>query len=180
MVITTPGWLEPTQFCDVELRTIKSLPREIRYNMSVAFHSGTSEVEAKIRLLDKERLGSGQKGWAQLKLVKPVVIAKGDRFVIRVPQGTLGGGEIIDIHPKRHRRFQPEVMQNLSVRKAGSPEDIFLVTLETDGPSKFEKLALKCHLNGNESRKLLANLMTEQRVMAAGPTGPTAVAATGK
>jgi selenocysteine-specific elongation factor len=110
MVITTPGWLKPTQLLDVKLRAVPDLPRPIRHNMSLTFHFGASEVAGRVRLLDKEKLGGGESGWAQIRLAYPVAVANGDLFVIRVPQGTIGGGEIVDSHPKRHRRFKSAVI----------------------------------------------------------------------
>ncbi len=172
MVLTTPGWLKPTRFLDVKLRAISSLPRPITHNMSVTFHSGASEVGGKVRLLDKEELKAGESGWAQLSLTRLVTVAKGDLFVIRSPQTTLGGGEIVDIHPKRHRRFQAAVIESLKAREEGSPEKILLASLEASGPSRLEEVALQCLLSEVEVKKALENLVEQKQVMTVGPEGP--------
>ena len=169
MVITTPGWLKPTKFLDVKLRVVPSLSHNVTHNMSVTFHSGTSEIGAKVRLLDREKLGTEEKGWAQLKLSRTVAVTKGDLFIIRSSQGTLGGGEIVDTHPRRHRRFHPAVLQNLETRKEGAPEDILLATLETSGASEFGKVSLKCHFGKVESRKALEKLVERKQVVGIGP-----------
>jgi selenocysteine-specific elongation factor len=101
MVITTPGWLIPAEFLDVKLRAVPNLSRPITHNMEVTFHSGTTEAAAFVRLLDKEVLDAGETGWAQLKLDRPVAVARDDFFIIRSPQGTVGGGEIVDLNPRR-------------------------------------------------------------------------------
>ena len=172
MVLTTPGWLKPTRFLDVKLRAISSLPRPITHNMSVTFHSGASEVGGKVRLLDKEELKAGESGWAQLSLTRLVTVAKGDLFVIRSPQTTLGGGEIVDIHPKRHRRFQAAVIESLKAREEGSPEKILLASLEASGPSRLEEVALQCLLSEVEVKKALEVLVEQKQVMTVGPEGP--------
>jgi len=172
MVVTTPGWLKPAQFIDVKLRVVPHLPHDITHNMSVTFHSGTSEVAAKVRLLDREKLGVEEVGWAQLKLARPVVVTKGDLFIIRSPQGTLGGGEIVDTHPPRHRRFHPAVIQNLEARKEGTPEDILLATLEASGASELDEALLQCHFDKVESKKALETLVKGKQVVVIG-TGDT-------
>src|SRR3972149_4384617 len=40
MVVTTPGWLEPTTAVDVRLGAVRYLGRPIRHNLSVTFHTG--------------------------------------------------------------------------------------------------------------------------------------------
>ena len=168
MVITTPGWLKPAQFLDVKLRVVPNLPHDVTHNMSVTFYSGTSEVGAKVRLLDREKLRVGERGWAQLKLARTVVVTKGDLFIIRSPQGTLGGGEIVDTHPRRHRRFHPAVIQNLEARKEGTPEDILLATLEASGASELEEALLQCHFDKVESKKALESLVKRKQVVVIG------------
>lgn len=168
MVITTPGWLKPTQLLDVKLRAISDLPRHIRHNMSIIFHTGASVVAGRVRLLDKEKLKAGESGWAQVRLASPVAVANGDLFVIRLPQGTIGGGEIIDIHPKRHRRFQAAAINSLKARQEGSPEDRILTILEASGPCEVEKVAVQCHLSEDEVRKGLESLVQQEQVVPVG------------
>ncbi len=171
MVITTPGWLKPTEVIDVRLQTVSDLSHEITYNMEVTFYSGTSEVGAKVRLLDKEKLKANEEGWAQLRLDREVVVAKGDFFIIRYPEGTLGGGEIVDTHPKRHRRFQTSVIESLESRKEGTPQDIVLATLESSSPSEFEKLSRDCHIDQSECVNAVKELIQEKQVIAVGAQG---------
>lgn len=168
MVITTPGWLEPTSAFDGDIRTVPDLPHEVTHNMEVTFHAGTSEVPARVRLLDKEKLKANEQGWVQLRLSREVVVARGDFFIIRYPEGTLGGGEILDTHPRRHRRFQKSVIQNLASRKEGKAEDILLATLDSSGPSEYLKLSRQCHLDGKTCLDALKRLIAEGRVVALG------------
>ncbi|MFH1639878.1 MAG: selenocysteine-specific translation elongation factor [Chloroflexota bacterium] len=171
MVITTAGWLRPSRFLDVRLRAIKGLPREISHNMSVMFYAGTSEVSARIRLLDREKLGAGDVGWAQLKLERPVAVAKDDFFVLRSPQATLGGGQIVDTEPKRHRRFQASLVQNLQARGKGTPEEVLFAILEANGPLEFEKLLQGSQMGEPDMKKALAALMERKQVIAIGSPG---------
>jgi selenocysteine-specific elongation factor len=63
-------------------------------NARVHVHHGTADVPAKVA-----RIGEG---FAQLRLDRPVVAARGDRVVVR-GETTLGGGSILDPAPPRHR-----------------------------------------------------------------------------
>ena len=105
-VLTLPGWLQPTRTADVQLRMVPAAPVPLRHNLGVTFHSGSSETFARVRLLDVAELRPGQDGWAQVHLAEPLPLVKGDYFVLRSSQWTLGGGRIVDPHPARHRRYQ--------------------------------------------------------------------------
>jgi selenocysteine-specific elongation factor len=164
MVITAPGWLKPTRLLDVKLRAVSDLASPITHNMSVTFYAGASEVAGKIRLLDKEKLRAGESGWAQIGLTRVVAVAKGDLFVIRSPQGTLGGGEIVDPHPRRHRRFQPAVIESLKARE-GVVEDAMVATLEAKGTDELRELALQCYLPEAEAKKVVESLVEAGRAV---------------
>jgi len=53
-VITTKGWLEPTSQIDARLGLLKSIPKPLAHNTSVDFYVGTSQCQARVRLLDKK------------------------------------------------------------------------------------------------------------------------------
>ena len=89
-VLTTSGWLRPTTAMDVHLRVIPGAPHALRHNMFLTVHTGSSEVIARLRLLDSDTAEPGATTWAQLKLDSPLAVVKGDYFVIRSNQTTLG------------------------------------------------------------------------------------------
>ena len=144
-VLTTPGWLRPTRAVDVKLRVIRDAVRPLEHGDELTFHTGSAEAVAKLALLDAERLEPGQSGWAQLKLAEPVAVAKGDQFIVRIPSpsNTVGGGSVVDPHPKRHRRFQEQVAQTLSTLEQGSPEEILLQQLPPAAPSDLQTVVRK-------------------------------------
>jgi selenocysteine-specific elongation factor len=90
------------------------------------FHIGTNLALATIFLLDQEELAPGQGGFAQLRLEQPVVAMPKDRFVIRGSSAiqTIGGGVVLDTHPGKHKRFSPSVLEDLTVLRDGSEEEI--------------------------------------------------------
>ncbi|HEX2171721.1 MAG TPA: selenocysteine-specific translation elongation factor [Dehalococcoidia bacterium] len=120
-VLTRPGWLRPSQAADVHLRVINWLDRSVGHNLNVTFHSGANEVPAKLRLLDQDEVLPGDSGWAQVRFAEPIPLVKGDYFIIRSPEQTLAGGQIVEPHAKRHRRFHSGTIDRLVTLEAGTP-----------------------------------------------------------
>jgi selenocysteine-specific elongation factor len=149
-VITTPGWLKPTKAVDVKLRLLASAPRVLEHNAQVTLHTGAAESQAKVRLLDTSEIKPGDTAFAQIVLDTTIAIVKDDLFIIRSPQETLGGGQILDTHPKRHRRFQASTIERLSARDEGNAESGILASLDAQKPVELSKLAATCNLPAKE------------------------------
>ena len=141
--ITVPGWLRPTTLVDVSLTCLPDAPLPLKHNAEIDFFSGAAEVPARLRLLGIETLAPGGNGWAQLRLNQPVALVRGDRFILRwlSPSITVGGGTVIDPAPKRrHRRFDPAVIDRLKTLAHGTPEEIILQALERQQPREARDL----------------------------------------
>ncbi|MBM4036603.1 MAG: selenocysteine-specific translation elongation factor [Planctomycetes bacterium] len=104
------GGFVPTSMVDGLVTLDRSQTMPVKHGMSVSFHLGTSEVTGRLVLLDRLRLEAGEQGWAQLRLAGQVVARRGDRFILRTVGGeaTLGGGQVLDAHPLKHRRQRVE------------------------------------------------------------------------
>ena len=167
-VLTMPGWLRPTRIVDVRIRMIPSAPNPIKHNLGVTFYTGTSESFARVRLLDVAELKPGQEGWAQVHLAEPLAMVKGDYFVLRSSQWTLGGGQVVDPDPSRHRRFQQGVLEKLEVIAEGSPEDLLLKALETAEPAGLTALARTANLADSQAVELATSLVESGDVVVLG------------
>jgi len=163
-VLTIPGLLQPSHRIDVRLQLLRSAPAPMEQNDSVDFFSGAADFPVWITLLDQERLNPGDSGWVQLRFRQPTALLKGDRFIIRraSPSLTIGGGEVIDPNPVRHRRFRPDVLNSLEVLAIGTPDELLLQLLE-EGPIDLKNLRLKAPsgLTGNQIDDALAQLIAE-------------------
>ena len=167
-LLTTPGWLVPTTILDVKLRLLPHLRRPLRHNGTVCLHIGTTEAMAKVRLLDKEELRPGEGGWAQLTLDKRVAAVKDDGFIIRSPMDTLGGGTIIDPHPRRHRRFRPDIIQSLEARESGTAQESIMATLQKRQPMEQSTLLARCDLPASEAQSAIEDLIQQKKVVGTG------------
>ena len=173
-VLTTRGWLRPTTALDVRLRVIPDAPHPIRHNMFVTVHTGSSEGIGRVRLLEKDRAEPGESTWAQLKLNAPTAVVKGDYFVIRSNQTTLGGGKVVDPHARRHRRMHEPILDRLAVMEKGSDRDVLLKTIEMSEPSEFQHLVNRANLGPAAARSELETMAAEKLVVTLGRrvTGP--------
>ncbi|HJX12544.1 MAG TPA: SelB C-terminal domain-containing protein, partial [Dehalococcoidales bacterium] len=167
-VVTRPGWLVPTRLVTVKLSLISYLPRPLRHGATVSFHTGAAETMARVRLLEADELRPGAATWAQLALDRPVATIKGDRYIVRSPMETLGGGGIVDAQARRLRRFRPEVIQNLRAQEEGSEEDIILALLEARQPLEPAALAARGNLPADKAGRLIEELVRRGRVVAVG------------
>ena len=140
-VLASPGRLTPTTSFDVHLRVLPDAPRALRHNMYVTVHTGSDEAVARLRLLDRDLAEPGEWAWAQLKLDSPVAVVKGDHFVIRSNQTTLGGGNIVDAHARRHRRNHAPLLERLAVMEAGSPGEVLAEAVRQHGPVDLATLS---------------------------------------
>jgi selenocysteine-specific elongation factor len=86
-VLVTPGAFRPSFRLDVTLDTVGELPARVQ------LHHGTAETAA--------RVARASDHFAQLRLSRPVVAARGDRVVLRA-ETTVGGGVVLDPVPPRH------------------------------------------------------------------------------
>jgi selenocysteine-specific elongation factor len=155
--------MTPTQRLDVRLRLIPSSPVTLKQNDEVDFFSGAAELPARLTLLDRERLEPGETAWVQLRFRQPLAVLKHDRFIVRraSPSETIGGGEIIDPNPPRHKRFRPETLAALETLAAGSPDEIVLQRLEQAPLEVRELRTSTAGLAAEQVDEALAQLVAE-------------------
>jgi selenocysteine-specific elongation factor len=174
-VLAPPGVMSPSQRLDVRLRLLADAPVPLKQNDEVDFFTGAAELPARITLLDRERLDPGESAWVQLRFRAPIAVLKHDRFIVRrpSPSETLGGGEIVDPNPPRHRRFRPETIAALETLAAGAPDKILLQALE-QRPFEVKELAAgAAGLASKQVDEALAELIAEGDVVVLGGSGRT-------
>ena len=167
-VLTKPGWLQPTTLLSVELRLLPYMKRPLRHNGPVSFHTGAAESMAKVRLLDKDRLEPGGTAWAQIELETPVALVKGDRFIIRSPMETLGGGKVVESLARRLRRHKDDVIEGLKTRDRGTIEDSIYALLDAKQPLDLKGVVSAAELPAQEVGPALETLVQEARAVPIG------------
>ncbi|MBM3310560.1 MAG: selenocysteine-specific translation elongation factor [Candidatus Aminicenantes bacterium] len=133
--VARPGFIVPTSRLDARLHLLAQAPHELKTRDRVRLHVGTDEVIARVVLLEREKLLPGESMLAQFVLESPTTALFKDRFIIRTfsPLNTIGGGEVFDTAPPRHKRFDPAALDG--IRKfEGSLEDAVERTLAKSAP----------------------------------------------
>ena len=158
-ILSHPGSLQPTRLVDVLYDHLPQSSRSVKHNDEVKIFVGTTDVIAKIRLLDADTIPSGESGWMQLRLQQPVAISRNDRFILRYPSPpeTIGGGVVVASHPRqRWKRFNANVIQQLETQLAGTPLQRLQQALENQ-PRTYSQLQQLTQLGSNELDLELGN-----------------------
>ncbi len=130
--LVAPGSLKPSTTLDVRFELLPDGPREWPANTRIRFHLGASEIIGRLVLLEGESVKAGASALAQLRLERPAVAARGDRFVVRQysPSRTIGGGVVIEPVASKRRRHHAETLESLAVHESGSLAARLLQRLE--------------------------------------------------
>ena len=125
-VLAPANSMENTTLIDVNLQILKSSTRTIRNRERFHLFTGTSEILCRAILLDKQELKPGESGLAQLLCEEEIVVKRGDRFVVRFysPLETSGGGVVLESNPRKKKRFNEGVIDELKRKKSGSLTDV--------------------------------------------------------
>lgn len=148
-VVTHPGDYSPTRRIDVRFRLLPDVNRSLEHNTQVKFFIRAAEVLARVRLLGSEFLLPGEEGWLQLELREAVTAIRGDRYILRRPSPgeTLGGGIIVDPHPRqRHKRFADDLIARLEGLAQGTPPEILLQSLNILGAAPLREVVTRSSL----------------------------------
>jgi selenocysteine-specific elongation factor len=167
-IVTNPGWLTPTKAVDTKLKLLSSAHHNLNHNTVVTFHTGAAEAQAKLRLLDADKLEPGQTAFAQFVLDHPIAVVKDDRFIIRSSKETLGGGQVVTPMAKRHRRFHDATIATLDAKAKGTTEDIILASLNAKIPLEIGKLLSSCNIPRPEAEKAIDSLSARGDIIALG------------
>ena len=125
-VVGPPGALIASVLVDGTLELLEDAPRPVKSRDRIRFHTGTSEIMARVLLLDRPELSPGEQAFARFRLEAPLVALPGDRFVVRSysPIVTIAGGTLLDIDPPRFKRKAPALIAHLTLLAGGGPEDV--------------------------------------------------------
>jgi len=170
MVAATPGYFRAATMLGASVKALADLDRAIEDRTQIRFHAGTAEVLGELVLLDTEALEPGGEALAQLRLEEPVVVAPGDRFVLRLasPAYVLGGGVVLEESKHRLKRFKKFVIEELSraSQSLASPRDLLDTVLARARPGLHtpEELAREIKRSHAETERLLHDLASQKRI----------------
>ena len=124
-VLCLPATLRPSPSFEATLSLLADAPRPLGNRARVRFHLGTSEILARVVILEGDELQPGGRSYVHFRLETPSAALPGDRYVIRSysPAVTIGGGSILDPNPPRSRRTRAKLVEHLRVLEQGRPTE---------------------------------------------------------
>ncbi|MCJ2094162.1 selenocysteine-specific translation elongation factor [Methylobacterium sp. J-072] len=158
--LTVPGLLAPSQWLDVVLTAAASADSALAGGSACRLLFGTTEVEARLRLLDRDGLEPGATAPAQLHLAEPVTVPAREPFVLRLdsPAATVAGGRVLDPASRRRRRHDARVLADLTALATGKPTDAVAIRLSQAGAAgaTLPDLARAAGTGAERARQMLA------------------------
>lgn len=125
-VLAAKNSLEESMMLDTKVSLVNHSNKILKHWDRLRLYHGSREIFCRAVPLNVEAIESGQSGYVQLRLEESIVAKKGDKFVLRTysPMETIGGGIIIDASPKKHKRFNDELINTLKIKEKGELKDI--------------------------------------------------------
>jgi selenocysteine-specific elongation factor len=125
MTLIESDALEPVEMAEAELQILDTIPGKIEDYLEVQLHIGTAAVSAHLAMLEGAEMTGGQKQMVQLRLATPLLLAPGERFVVRANVAgakgagltTIGGGRILGLSNARLRRKKTWSLNLLAARR---------------------------------------------------------------
>ena len=166
--LATPGTLRPAMIIDAKLVLLESA-RALKDLSKVRFHYGTSEVMARVKLLERDMMLPGDQMYVQLRMEKPVIVLPGDKFIIRFysPMITIGGGVVVDNFPTKHRAGESAVLERMSVFDSGTDlEKIrLLIALSEEKGASLTELERRSGKRRGKIETVLESLMGAREIL---------------
>ena len=156
--LIAPDTLSSVAIVDAEIHLLSGAP-PLKHGARVHFHAFTSEGMATVSVYGYEMVRPGSARLARLKLEEPIVLAPGDRFVLRqpAPVATIGGGRILDCHPQPRQRRAATLAWLEQLRMAALPDQLVLRVMRRGAAGiPLPALAREAGLTAEKTRSDLA------------------------
>lgn len=123
-VVTVSSGHAPSRRIDATIAIGSGADRGLRQWMPGWLHHGTTEVGARVVLIEDAETGPGREILVQLVLDRPIAARALDRYVLRDASGsrTLGGGRFLDLRAPDRRRRTPDRIRALAALREQVPE----------------------------------------------------------
>ena len=171
-LLAAEGYFQPTYMLNARLRLLKSTNKPMKNRTRVRLHLGTSEILCRVIPLDKSMIQPGNEGFVQLRLELPAAPDVGDSFVIRdySPGRTVGGGIILETHPKKLKYLPDEKLERLSDIADADPENVIEYHM-LKNPHRFftvENIAKERALDKDIAKLYLQSLTEKKKILRLG------------
>jgi selenocysteine-specific elongation factor len=138
-LLAEKGYFKSTYMLNVSYHHLQSTTKPLENRQRIRLHLGTAEYLARVVPLQKQPVLPGGSGYLQLRIEAPVVCEIGDRFVIRdySPGRTVGGGQVLEVHPEKLKYLPDTEIQVLESLDQGGPRDLVEQYIRRNGFMPF-------------------------------------------
>jgi selenocysteine-specific elongation factor len=148
----------PTERCDVRITVPASQDKPLAHWTPVHLHCGAAAVNARVALLEGQAIAPGASALAQLIIDRPVVLLRGDRFILRDQSArhTVAGGVAIDPFGLVRGRAKPARLAHLAAMECETPRAALerLLDEQPEGV-QLDRFLRAWNFTANESDALL-------------------------
>lgn len=130
-VLAPPNALPLTEQVDVSITMFRSTEKILLNSSRVHVNYGSGEVIARVILFGNDELHPEEKGYGQLRFEEAIPLRKDDPFVLRFfsPVESMAGGKVLEVKPKRHKRRDPAVVEELAKKETGDDTTVLALAL---------------------------------------------------
>jgi len=134
LALAPPDLLSPSTWLSVDLQSVGHGPA-LKTNARLRLMFGATDVEVRLRLLDRETLEPNTRALAQLNSAVPLSAPARERFILRLPSPalTVAGGVVLDPDTRRLRRGDPTQYQDLEAWIGATPAEIIASAVAASG-----------------------------------------------
>lgn len=136
MVLAAPDTLTPSEWLTIAIRAVPEVPL-LENGMRLRALAGTTEIDVRLRLLDRDRLEAGDTGFAQLHCAELLALPASERVILRLPSPprTVASGKVLEAEPRRQRRNHRGTLQRLEEIRALPPAELIAAETLRQGPA---------------------------------------------
>ncbi len=134
-LLATPDHYRPTYMLNARLNLLASAAKQLEQRTRLRLHLGSSEHICRVILLENRPIQPGESELVQFRLEDQAMADVGDRYVVRsFSEGrVLGGGLILEIHPKKMKSADSEEIERLKRLESAEPREIVRQYIEKVG-----------------------------------------------
>ncbi len=169
-VVCQKGIFKPTTCVDTVIKVMQNVKEPLKHWQRVHICTGTSEVLARISLLDCKQVEAGTESPAQLVFEEPIVCTSGQKFIIRFysPLITIGGGEIIYPYSYKPRGTvtRKKILSRIENLKLAKTQELRLEYLVNEAGSLEISQAMQAIQETSLNlEKIADNLISQNRII---------------
>lgn len=165
-VVIKPDQDQTVETFIAKVEIVSTLRFPIKHNANLLLILGTTELLTKAKFLDKDKIPPGDSGFVQLECRDKLLTRIGDHFILRLPspQITVGGGIVLDVSPKIHKRKDEVLISNLQERLNLNPDDLVLSELKKAGLIPKKEILRASNFSQEQIQSSLNQLEKEEKI----------------